>query len=461
MSALSSIEVLHTEARQHCPIRATFKWERVFEKGYTLVKPAVLDIPQLPMKNGKLDHEMPESTAQKLWNEKYHDKCTQHDNQKAWQSINRFAIDTLCQQGASFKKGPRTRGEPPRLQPHIACPGQDVEGTVLTSKSSKLSKIVSELRFRIERRATNTADFNITLKLQNKVAFELKNLKGFEWWEYDHHLSAAGLNCVQNMLQKNIIDQRSKEKRARIHAWKQRMISSTKSKQVDKCVFQWINGKTKDPSPNLILNQNGDIILAPTDAITEINEQWDSIFAANIHHSDPELVLSKVWPLLEHSYSKVELPAISAIDLKNQAAKRKANAAPGLDGWRTVEVQSFPLCVWSAIAAYFNQVESGQRSLPENLTLAKQIILDKGSEDTPLSKRLISLLSVLILISYTGLRYRQLQEWQNTCLPKQLFGGIKHRKMSAVHSQMQLQIDAAHAQNIDLLGLKLDKSKCF
>lgn len=33
--------------------------------------------------------------------------------------------------------------------------------------------------------------------------------------------------------------------------------------------------------------------------------------------------------------------------------------------------------------------------------------------------------------------------------------------MSAVHSQMQLQIDAAHAQNIDLLGLKLDKSKCF
>lgn len=146
-------------------------------------------------------------------------------------------------------------------KPHIACPGQDVEGTVLTSKSSKLSKIhrlVSELRFRIERRATNTADFNITLKLQNKVAFELKNLKGFEWWEYDHHLSAAGLNCVQNMLQKNIIDQRSKEKRARIHAWKQRMISSTKSKQVDKCVFQWINGKTKDPSPNLILNQNGD-----------------------------------------------------------------------------------------------------------------------------------------------------------------------------------------------------------
>lgn len=163
-----------------------------------------------------------------------------------------------------------------------------------------------------------------------------------------------------------------------------------------------------------------EIILAPTDAITEINEQWDSIFAANIHHSDPELVLSKVWPLLGHSYSKVELPAISAIDLKNQAAKRKANAAPGLDGWRTVEVQSFPLCVWSAIAAYFNQVESGQRSLPENLTLAKQIILDKGSEDTPLSKRLICLLSVLIL-SYTGLRYSNFRNGkihvsQNSCL---------------------------------------------
>lgn len=463
MSALSSIDVLHTEARQHSPIRATFKWERVFQKGYTLVKPAALDISRLPTKNGKLDQDLLENTAQKLWNEKFEVKCSQKDDKKAWQSINNFAIQALCQQGACFKKGPRTRGEQPRLRPHIACPGQDIEGTVLTSKSAKLSKVhklLCELRFRLARSASNTADFNITLKLQTKVAFELSNLKGFDWWDKEHHLNSHGLNWAQVQLQKLIIDQRFKEKRARISAWKQKMIDATKTKQVDKCVFQWINGKTKMPSPNIILNKNGDIILAPTDAIVEINDQWDSIFASNIHHTNPEEVLAKIWPVIKDSYSKVDLPPITAEDLKAQAARRKPNAAPGLDGWRTVEVQSFPLVVWASIATYFCQVESGLRSLPENLTLAKQIILDKGSDDAPLSKRLISLLSVLLL-SYTGLRYRQLQEWQHRCLPRQLFGGIKHRKMSSVHSQMQLQIDIAHANNDELVGLKLDKSKCF
>ena len=167
-----------------------------------------------------------------------------------------------------------------------------------------------------------------------------------------------------------------------------------------------------------------------------------------------------MWPYVKDSYSKIELPKISASDLKAQLARRKANAAPGLDGWRTVEVQSFPLKVLSAIADYFNQVESGCRTLPQSLTLAKQIILDKGSEDVPLSKRLISLLSVLLL-SYTGLRFRQLQVWQNQCLPMQLYGGIKNRHMSSVFTQMQLQIDSSIVEKQNLIGLKLDKSKCF
>lgn len=462
-AALASVEVLHTEARQHAPIRATFKWERVFQKGFTLVKPAVLDLSKLPAKEGKLDFEQIDDAAQELWNSKYKSLCSQKDDDKAWQSINNFAIHTLCQQGACFKKGPRERAKQPTLKPHVACPGQDFDGSAFTCKSSKLSKVhrlVSELRFRLDRKATNTADFNITFKLQNKVAFELGSIKEFHWWNKDQHLNPHILEYVQKQLQQCIVEQRLKDKRARISAWKEKMISSTKSKQVDKWVFQWINGKSKISTSNLILNKNGDIILSPTEAIAEINDQWDSVFASNIHHSDPEIVLSKVWPFIQKTYSKVELPPVTAEDLKNQIARRKVNAAPGLDGWRTVEVQTFPLTVLAAIASYFNQVESGHRALPQNLTLAKQVILDKGTDDTPLSKRLISLLSVLLL-SYTGLRYRQLQEWQNKCLPIQLFGGIKHRKMSSVHSQMQLQIDAAHMNNFDLVGLKLDKSKCF
>ena len=46
-------------------------------------------------------------------------------------------------------------------------------------------------------------------------------------------------------------------------------------------------------------------------------------------------------------------------------------------------------------------------------------------------------------------------------MPKQLFGGIKGRNMSEVFSRVQLEIDFAKQQNTDLIGLKLDKSKCF
>ena len=33
--------------------------------------------------------------------------------------------------------------------------------------------------------------------------------------------------------------------------------------------------------------------------------------------------------------------------------------------------------------------------------------------------------------------------------------------MSSVHTQMQLHIDTAYHEHFDLIGLKLDKSKCF
>ncbi len=462
-SALTSIEVLHTNARQHAPIRACFKWDRVFQKGYTLVKPASLDLSKLPMSDGKIDQDKLEASAHRLWQEKFSKKCSQKDDEKAWKSINEFAIQTLCEQGATFKKGPRARGKPPLLKPHVACPGQDRFGVAFTNESSKLSKLhrlITELRLRFQRSATNTADFNITMKLQNRVASTLKSTRGFEWWNNDLHLSCDALQRVQKSLQQKIETLRQKEKRARISAWQQKMIAATRSKQVDKCVYQWIQGKTRASTPNLILNSKGDIILAPTEAIAEINDQWDSIFASNIHHEDPEKVLAVVWPYVQNSYSKIELPPISACDLKIQLARRKANAAPGLDGWRTVEAQSLPLKVLSAVADFFNDVERGNRSLPQSLTMAKQIILDKGSEDLPLSKRLISLLSVLLL-SYTGLRFRQLQTWQNQCLPMQLYGGIKNRRMSSVFSKMQLQIDSTVATHDNLIGLKLDKSKCF
>ena len=85
------------------------------------------------------------------------------------------------------------------------------------------------------------------------------------------------------------------------------------------------------------------------------------------------------------------------------------------------------------------------------------VIHNKDGSDAPLSKRLISLQSVFTLL-YTGLRFLQLQQWQQEVMPPQLKGGVKGRQMAEVHMTMQLEIDRAHG---NFAALKLDKAQCF
>ena len=99
------------------------------------------------------------------------------------------------------------------------------------------------------------------------------------------------------------------------------------------------------------------------------------------------------------------------------------------------------------------------RSWGNDPNCVKQVLLDKQG-DTLLQERIISLMSVFV-VSYTGLIYSQLQTWQPQTLPKELYCGIKGRKMSEVYTQLQLDVDQSTTDAHGLTGLKRDKSKCF
>lgn len=88
------------------------------------------------------------------------------------------------------------------------------------------------------------------------------------------------------------------------------------------------------------------------------------------------------------------------------------------------------------------------------------MVLNKNGDPSPMQKRLITLLPALLL-SYSGLRFRQLQSWQQLTLPPNLCGAIKGRTMTAVHTQLRTDLDVAKHESEVLVGLKLDKSKCF
>ena len=462
-TALKKCEILHTDARQHAPIRVSFTWERILQDGFVLQKPAAFDLTDLPKNGNKLDHDRINSTAQQLWFSEFQLKCSHPDSDQAWNSINDFAVKTLVNNGAKFQKGLQTRGTMPQFKRQVACPGQMLNGSAATYQSarlSKLHKLISELNMRLSRPATNHADFCITLKLQNKLAPIIPTVPGCQNWNPDLHMNQVSIAFVQKSLQSEIIKVREKEKRSRISAWRKRMIFATQNRNVDKSVYKWIKEKNHSSTPNLITNSEGNVIFSPTEALQEINEQWDEVFSANIHHEDPEKVLYTIWPYIKDSYNPVILPPLNGESLKKQCLKRKINAAAGLDGWRTIEVQSLPICVFEAVSSFFTEIETGNRDFPQALTCVKQVLLDKNGGNSPTQKRIISLMSVFV-VTYTGLRYAQLHTWQSRTLPKELYGGIKGRKMSEVYSQLQLQIDQSFVDDSGLIGLKLDKSKCF
>ena len=126
--------------------------------------------------------------------------------------------------------------------------------------------------------------------------------------------------------------------------------------------------------------------------------QWDNIVAANIGHDDPVEVLKVLWPYLSRENRPWNPPPLTGADIFATLKARNAHAAPGLDGWRTTELQAFPLEVCELVAAFFRRLEANvDHSIPLALTTAKIVILNKPGPSSPLNTRLMTILPPLLL----------------------------------------------------------------
>ena len=230
------------------------------------------------------------------------------------------------------------------------------------------------------------------------------------------------------------------------------MREGTASKRISKFVYQWIKAKIHTPSPNLIKDSDGNIVSDPSSAMRLINEQWDDIYSANALHEDPFKILEIIWPKIESRRLPATLPVITGETLMKQVQRRRVDAAAGLDGWRTIEMQCLPVKMFDIAASYFRSVEEGVRGLPAILTSTRQILLDKCGEDHPLQKRIISIFPIF-LIAYTSARYRQLQSWLIDTMPPSLYGGIKTRKLLTFKPWSSCTLTKLFLTRIPLLGL--------
>ena len=378
-----------------------------------------------------------------------------------WDIYNHYAIQLFLLNGATWEKGPHVRGKLPKFHKVQASAPQEAAGNLASPRLMLLQAVLRSLReleFRFHRDATGSGDARTFRNTQQRLLRRLKVAKLIPFAV--QNIFARDLPHLIELTLKAIREETKRLKYAAITKWKGAVKHATTSLAIGKIVYQYLKRKGRVVPPNLVEDEMGNIIYDPQTAMDVIADKWDSVFSVNANHDHELQILKQVWPYIHNKGKAIALPPITEDQLWQQAARRRPDAAAGLDGWQTREVQALPPAAFRPVAELFNGIEAGSVEFPTILTQVRMVIHNKDGSDAPLSKRLISLQSVFTLL-YTGLRFLQLQQWQQDVMPPQLKGGVKGRQMSEVHMTMQLEIDRADSFQGSFAALKLDKAKCF
>ena len=403
-----------------------------------------------------------QQNASSLWENQYAPDDPDSLSAAQWlDKFNDFAVDTLLLGGAKWLHGRKERGTKPRYKKVTIYNGQLANGDAAPRDLRWIHKtltMTNEAIFRQARAPSTPGDIRTTARLLHKLALRI------------HHAAASlpdlrqswneGLYAVRDALTIIASSRKDSLRAARIKEWRDKIKANSKSTAVGPVVYHYLRKKAQKHPANLLEDQDGNIITDPSSALSAFANKWDEVFSANILLPREEQVLAPIIPLIETVRRDVRLPPLVATDLFHQAQARRSNAAGGMDGWTTKELQSLPPQSFIPLAELFQRIEAGLLELPSGLSLARQIILDKGGADLPLAKRLICILPVVVVL-YTSLRFRQLGQWQADTLPHELYGGIPGRRMGDLTLQVKLALDEDHACDKGLIGMKLDKSKCF
>ena len=452
---LHHAEVLPQFGRQHRPIRLVFNWPSLEQVGFAHFKTAAFDLSKCGGGGG-------DESQTPSWDSKFQGPFDLAPTSDAkWSIINQYLTDTLEAKGAVWCEGPKQRAAPPVFEKKKLAPKQLLSRCAATAKSSRFARLAGRLRelyTRLSRISSTCEDGHITRRLAFKTYWSLVDLGAPVGWDNPCHPSLTEVFIAQRWAESALSLTDAEIRLQRIKQWKRRIHDSVHSN----CsyIFQHLKNKQQDEPTNLVVDNDGNVIYQPEQALGFLNSAWDEVYSANVLAEHPLKMLEVVWPFIKEQHQPIELPPISSRDLHRVIQKRKHIAAPGLDGWRTQELKHFDPCDLEPVAKFFNLIEASDLPLPNALTCAKQVILNKPGPATPMNKRLITVLPALLL-AYTGSRYAQLQQWQQQIMPSHILGGIRGRTMSTLYNDLRLHIDCAKLDNVPLVGIKLDKAKAF
>ena len=295
---------------------------------------------------------MPDKFSEQLWHHYAPQFDQAADADAKWAVYNEYAAKLLVLNGAKWGKGSHNRGSLPKFTILQASATQEVNGNLASPYLLSLQSIartLQELETRFNRAASGPGDLRTFRNTQHRLLRKLKVAKLVPFsvrqiFAHDvPHLVEVTLHAIRVEM-KQI-------KLAAIQRWRTAMKYATSSPTIGKIVCRYLKKKGRVVPPNLVEDENGNIIYDPQKAMDFIADRWDSVSAVNAEHTHETQILKQVWPYIHHKGRSVILPPITEDQLWRQAARRQPDAAAGLDAWQTREVStaacSIPSCCYA------------------------------------------------------------------------------------------------------------------
>ena len=332
--ALEHMCVVEIEHVQHRPIKATFKWHTITQEGFIHIPPAKLKTERIPKPKRDETQCLHTTSAKDTWESNFSNFTGAYEER--WNEINTYCLNGLLNMGAMWDKGAQTRGKDPVFHPKNVALGSWEVDPLFPFTSQKWTNAFSktlELQIRLGRIETSPQDWHQTRRTIRKAhvalceiacPFETNEIQLLVWWRCA--ISVFGFSIPSTRwraMQKHLVltDGGTRSKKLPLATLPTFTIISKIKRRTTHPTCCKMNKETSSPNrmkPFHTWMKTGTQLLPPT-------------------LEQPIKVLKIVWP---------------AIDLYDAIHRRNPLAAPGLDGWRTTDLQALPVVAFEPVADF-------------------------------------------------------------------------------------------------------------
>ena len=438
---------------QHAKIVLRFQWPTTKKIGARWHPHAALDLSNLSPMNVR------KQIALQLWNSSFGELCqSAEDSDALAHYANQYALQILLRSGAKWKHGVQERGTKPNIKLcNVDSPRCSTDGPAKAlNLLEKTLRRINDLSFKLMQSDPSSKCKQIMNACCHRIAKVCNSLD----IPFMHPPTQDALNELWSKISDHRDALAKQIRKDRISQWKKRMQGSAAGTMKD--VFHYLKFKHREPTVNAMCDAENMPIHHPVDALVFANQQWTHVFEAHREGIPVRPILHAIGDSIDHHRIQCTLGPVTPEQLFQAVADRKKSASAGMDGWRTPEFQSLPVEAFVPWAILWNQIENSDWDVPSCFKLARLVIIPKPLAKTaqPIHQRLIALLCIPYL-AYSKARFTASIPWQLSVFPPNVCGGVAGRKASDISHALAMANEVSLVNKEPLVGIKLDRSKCF